>query len=403
MNLPKAAKLIIPVGVFIFFLIVSSFDFAATIAISSYFFLSRVNYLPLFIASPILFIVDLLLDNFDVNIRYISDLTLDAYILFTTGVVLYLKSRNDLIDMFWKFIQFLLIKKTLFPGKNIFKFVLSFIISVLLLPIFGGYIAALSGYALYSYIGRQFDGKIALGFGLIFLIFTAGSLVLEKTLLAEELGNYIFLFLVIGTFQEIINLVRQKKENDKELPERQIEQFNEKNNFSFYSFSFPKINPRIVLAIILLLTFSFLLYFSYPSISKYMFSLEIPKLDFRIPTPTSIPTPTVLPSPTLTLTPTPIQKVSTSAATLKIMVLNGTEVVGLAGSTSAKLKKVGFQNIEIGNAKSSSYKTWEVTLKNHDEDIVEIFKNVLELETLPVKEATVSSKFDIEIIIGESK
>ncbi len=403
MNLPKAAKLIIPVGVFIFSLIVSSFDFAATIAISAYFFLSRVNYLALFIASPILFIVDLFLDNFDVNIRYISDLSLDAYILFTTGVVLYLKSRNDLIDIFWKFIQFLLIKKTLFPGKNIFKFVLSFIISVLLLPIFGGYIAVLSGYALYSYIGRQFDGKIALGFGLIFLIFTAGSLVLEKTLLAEEFGNYIFLFLVIGTFQEIINLVRLKKEDDKKLPEEQIEQLHEKINFSFPRFSFPKINPRIVLVITLLLIFSFLLYFSYPSISKYMFSLTMPKLDFQIPTPTSVSTPTVLPSPTLTLTPTPILKVSTPAAALKIMVLNGTEMVGLAGSTSAKLKKAGFQNIEIGNAKSSSYKTWEVTLKNHDEDILGILKNVLELETLIAKEATVSAKFDIEIIIGESK
>src|SRR3989338_8608492 len=129
-------------------------------------------------------------------------------------------------------IFFLVIKKTLFPGKNIFKFVLSFIISVLLLPIFGGYIAALSGYALYSYIGRQFDGKIALGFGLIFLIFTAGSLVLEQSLLAEELGNYVFLFLVIGTFQEIINLVRLKKEDDKKLPEAQEVQLHERINFS---------------------------------------------------------------------------------------------------------------------------------------------------------------------------
>lgn len=391
MNLLKAAKLIIPVGVFIFLLFVSSFDFAAAIAVSVYFFLSRVNYTPLFIASPILFIVDLLLDNFDINIRYISDLSLDAYILFTTGVVLYLKSRKDLIDNFWKFIQFILIKKTLFSGKNIFKFALSLIISILLLPVFGGYIAVLSGYALYSYIGRQFDGKIALVFGLIFLIFTAGSLVLEKTLLAEELGNYIFLFLVIGTFQEIINLVRQKKENDKELPERQAEQLNE------------KINPRIVLVITLLLIFSFLVYYSFQLISQNKFSFPFPKLDFQIPTPTSAPTPTVLPSPTLTLTPTPILKVSSSAATLKITVLNGTEIVGLAGSTSAKLKKAGFQNIEIGNAKSSSYKNWEVTLKNHDEDIVGILKNVLELDTLTAKEATISAKFDVEIIIGENK
>lgn len=391
MNLLKAAKLIIPVGVFIFLLFVSSFDFAAAIAVSVYFFLSRVNYLPLFIASPVLFIADLLLDNFDINIRYISDLSLDAYILFTTGVVLYLKSRKDLIDDFWKFIQFILIKKTLFSGKNIFKFALSLIISILLLPVFGGYIAVLSGYALYSYIGRQFDGKIALGFGLIFLIFTAGSLVLEKTLLAEELGNYVFLFLVIGTFQEIINLVRQKKENDKELPERQAEQLKE------------KINPRIVLVITLLLIFSFLLYYSFQLISQNKFSFPFPKLDFQIPSPSTTPTPTVLPSPTLTLTPSPLLKVSTSAATLKTTVLNGTEIVGLAGSTSAKLKKAGFRNIEIGNAKSSSYKNWEITLKNHDEDIAGILKNVLELDTLTAKEATISAKFDVEIIIGENK
>ncbi len=403
MNFPKAAKLIVPIGVFIFFLVVSTFDLAVTIAISLYFFLSRINYLALFIASPILFIVNLLLDYFDINVRYVSDLSVDAYILFITGVILYLKSRKDFIALFWKLIQFIHIKKTLLSGKNIFKLVLSLLIAVLLFPVFRGYIAALTGYALYSYIGRQFDGKIAVRFGLIFLIITALSLVLEKSLLAEELGNYVFLFLVMGTFQEIINLLRHKKENDKELPESQTELLSERKNFSFYSFSLPKINPRIVLVIMLLLTFSFLLYFSYPSISKYMFSLEIPKLDFRIPTPTSIPTPTVLPSPSPSIAPTPISKVSTPAATLKILILNGTEIAGLAGSTSAKLKKVGFQNVQIGNAISSDYKSWEATLKNHDDDIIGILKNVLELETLPVKEATVGSKFDIEIIIGESK
>lgn len=404
MNLPKAAKLIIPIGIFIILLIISSFDFAASVAVSIYFFLSRANYLFLLIASPLIFIVYLLLDYLDINIRFISDLSIDAYILFATGVVLYLESRKDFIALFWQFIQFLKTKKTLFSGKKIFKLILSLLVGVLLLPISGGYIAVIAGYFLFSYIDRQFNGKIAAGLGLITLFFTAGAILLQKSALAEELGNYVFLFLAVGTFQEIINLARQKnEEEDKKLPEVQKEKLNEKISSILTKSSLLKINPRILIIIVILLILSFLLYFYYPVISKYKFSLSLPKLDFKRPTPTLIPTPTVLPSPSPSIAPTPISKVSTSAAQLKILVLNGTEITGLAGSTSAKLKKVGFKNIEIGNAKTSDYKIWEASLKKHDEDIGGIIKNVLELETLTVKEATEEAKFDIEIIVGENK
>ncbi len=397
MNLPKAAKLITPIGIFIILLIISSFDFAATVAVSFYFLLSRANYLPLFIVSPTIFIVDLLLDNFDINIRYISDLSIDAYILFATGVILYLRSREDFIALFLQFVRFIKVRKTLFSVKNFSKLILSLLVSILLLPISGGYIAVMAGYFLFSYIDRQFNGKIAAGIGLIFLVFAAGAILLQKSLLAEELGNYVFLFLVIGTIQEIINLARQKKEDEEKLPETQKVKLHERINFSFPGFRFPKINPHIVLAIVILLIFSFLLYSYYPIISKYKFSLPI----LKTPTPTVLPT--VEPSPLPTAIPTPVVKVSTSAATLKILVLNGTQVTGLAASTSAKLKKVGFKNVEIGNAELDNYKNWEVLLKKHEEDIAEILKNVLELKILTVKEASEGTKFDIEIIAGENK
>ncbi len=129
----------------------------------------------------------------------------------------------------------------------------------------------------------------------------------------------------------------------------------------------------------------------------------MPKLDFQIPTPTSVPTPTVLPSPIPTVVPTPIIKVSTSTASLKMLVLNGTEIKGLGATTSAKLKKVGFQNVQVGNANTSDNKIWKASLKKNDEDIASILKSILELETLIVEEATIGAKFDIEITIGESK
>ncbi len=397
MNLLKPTNLIVPLGVFIILLIISPFDFALVVATSTYLFLSQVNYFKLFIISPLLFLAGIFLRNQDINIRFISDLTIDAYILFATGVVMYIKSREDFISLVKKFVQVIHVEKKLFSKKNTIKIVMCFFISVLLSPIFGGYIAALSGYALYSYIDRQFSGRIAVTVGLIFLVLAAGFIVANKPLVTEELENYIFLFLAIGTFQEIINLARQKKENEKELPEVQKESHAYGVNFSLPKLHFLQLNPRIIFVIILVLTLSLLLYYSYPIISKYKFSLPI----LKTPTPTVLPT--VKPSPLPTAIPTPVTKVSTTAATLKILILNGTEITGLAGSTSAKLKKVGFKNVEIGNTDSSSYKNWEATLKKHDEDIEGILKNVLDLKTLTVREATTGAKFDIELIAGEGK
>ena len=181
----------------------------------------------------------------------------------------------------------------------------------------------------------------------------------------------------------------------------------------FSGFSFPRLNTYPVLIITALLTFSLIFYFLFPTISKYRFShltipkinLKIPSINFfkKIPTLTLTPIPTITATPTPTLTPTPISKVSSVSASLKVMVLNGTEITGLAGSTSAKLKKVGFRNIEIGNADIRDYINWKVILKKQDEDMISILKNVLELDTLTAVDATSEAKFDIEIIAGEKK
>lgn len=420
MKLTYPAKIAVVCGVFLLvFIVFSSFDLALSFSISLYLIFFHKKVLSVFMISIILFIADSLYRSSDFHIRFITDLSVDAYILFLSSVVIYFKSRGDIdgyLSKINKSNRKIISKEVLLPVAGTIIFILLF------LPILGGFLSILSGYIIYCFIRKQFSGKIAVVFSISLLILAAFFLLIKKTAISEELGNYTFYFLIIGAIQEVINLIIQKssirktKEDEHQnkylREEFQVKLMQVKNNFSFARHHIPKINPPVVLIIVSLLTFLLLLYFFYPNISKNNFflskskiSFKIPAIDFmkKSPTPTSIPKPVTMPSPSPSITPTPISKVSASVSSLKILVLNGTEITGLAGSTSAKLKKVGFQNIEVGNAKTSDYKTWEATLKKHDEDIAGILNHVLELETLTVKETSSGAKFDIEIIAGEKK
>lgn len=403
MNLSKTAQLLITSSIFLVVLLIfSSVDLAITIALAAYLFFSKVNFFIIFSISLILFFIGIAINYIGIDIRYLSDLTVDAYILFALSVGLYVKSREDslaVMKRFWK-------EGTDRLSQNlILSFAGSVMFSVLIFPIVGIYPASIFGYFLFSFLLKKFNGKIAVVISLFFLFLAAFFLLIKNNVIAETLANYIYLFLIIGTVQEVINLVRQKKTDDTRTPKKLFEQLHEENNFTLPDFRLPKISLPIAAVTISLLIFSLLLYSFYSIVFKYKFSFSLPNLNDikKVATPTLTPTPTILPSPLPSISPTPIIQVSVSLMQLRILVLNGTEITGLASSTSAKLKKVGFQHVTAGDAKASDYKTWEVYLRKHDEDLAGILKNILELETLTVKEETNGAKFDIEIIAGRTK
>lgn len=401
----KTVQYAIICGLFIFVLLLtSSFDLAFTISISSYLLFFQKKYTVLFIISILAFLTDILLRNFDITFRFISDLFLDSYILFLTAILLYLKSRKD----FNKIFEGLKIsEKEIFSKSMLLRLGISLSLTFLLFPIMGGYLAVLSGYIFYSYLTRQFNGKIAIVLALGSLGTTALFLVIKKNAVAEVLANYIYLFIIVGIVQEVINLVRHGESDTGKMLEGTKYEEVRKSSFTFPGIGLPGLNIRFILVVVSLFILSLLTYFLFPELLNFYSSLKKPKVNFKIPSVNLFltPTPPIVASLTFTPSPTPIPilKVSSSSAKLKIFVLNGTEITGLAATTSAKLKKAGFQNIEIGNAQTSDYKNWEASLKKNDEDLAGVLKNVLELETLTVKEATSTAKFDIEIIVGEKK
>ena len=199
----KPAQYAIICGLFIFFLLLtSSLDLALAISISSYLLFFKKNYPILFIVSVLIFLTDIFLQNFDITFLFISDLFLDAYILFLTAILLYFKSRED----YKKIIEGLKIsEKKLISKSMLLRLGISLSLIFLLFPIMGGYLAVLSGYFAYSYLTRQFNGKIAIILALGSLGITALFLVIKKNSLAEALANYIYLFIVLGMAQEVIN------------------------------------------------------------------------------------------------------------------------------------------------------------------------------------------------------
>ena len=112
---------------------------------------------------------------------------------------------------------------------------------------------------------------------------------------------------------------------------------------------------------------------------------------------------TIFPSPTPGLTLAELRdKIASSSFNLKISVLNGTSVKGLAASTSAKLKKAGFNNVTIGNT-PGDYPNWQLKIKEKDNNLIEYLKQILEISQLGIEEATTEAKYDMEIIAGENR
>lgn len=399
MNLSKTAQIALSCGLFLLLVfITSSFDLSAVIGIAFYCLLRKKSFLPLFVAAIILFAVDIILRQLDMSIRFISDLSVDSYILLLTGVWLYLKSRKEFDEMLAK----LLIKeKKLLSKSVILAGVISVIIALLIFPLTGSYIALVFGYFLFSYLVKQFNGKIAIGFALFFLVLSAIFVLVNKNVIAEEFANFAYFFLAVGTLQEVVNLVKQKnyKESKEPVEDQKYKKEDKSDILVIKNVIAMKIRafPKYLLIGAVIIAVSALAYLLYSKSAKPDFSLSLPKISQSASTP--IPTPTIL----VSASPEPEAKFASKAAELKVFIQNGTEITGLAASTAAKLKKAGFKSVKTGDAAKQDYQKWELISKAKDDSLLSLLKNLLELSDLEAKEASVPAGFDVLIITGSQK
>ncbi len=210
MNLSKTAQIAISGTLFILaFFLTSAVDLSIITAIAFYSLLSRKSFLPLLVAAVILFVIDIILRQLDISIRFISDLSLDSYILFLAGVWLYLKSKREFSQMLN---EILAKEKNLFSRSIILSVVISMIVTLLIFPLAGNYFSLVFGYFLFSYLIKQFNGKIAISFALFFLALAAVFILTNMNKTAEDFGNFAYFFLVVGTLQEVVNFIKLKSQ-----------------------------------------------------------------------------------------------------------------------------------------------------------------------------------------------
>lgn len=99
----------------------------------------------------------------------------------------------------------------------------------------------------------------------------------------------------------------------------------------------------------------------------------------------------------VTSSPVPSSPVPSTPVTVTLSVLNGSGVVGAAGTAAEKLKSAGFEVTNIGNADRSNYKRTKITSKNSvDPKILEALGKTAD----KVDFATGSGDM-VEIILGK--
>lgn len=201
MNSTSTARLVFPL-LLLFILLIFSFppDYSFFTALSILFLLFRPKSYKIFILSGLVFGFYFIFQVLQMNILYIYDLSVDAYILFVTGVISYLSQRDD--------VQSYLSRVRVENSKKLDKDILvaaglSILISLLIYPLIGSF-GIVTAYFIFIYFTKKFNGKIALSIALIFLILIMISMLLKINALADELGNYTYFFLIIGTIQELI-------------------------------------------------------------------------------------------------------------------------------------------------------------------------------------------------------
>lgn len=384
------------------FILSSSFDLSLCFSVGVFLIQKKSGYIPVFIFSLLLFALGYIFDYYDFSFRYISDLTLDGYIFFLSGIIIYFRSRKETIPYLDSLFH---TKYKFFSTEVLIKIGGTLVLSLLLFPLFGGYIAGIVSYIFFSYLQRSSDGRISFLISLIFLLVTAILYAVHQTEFSNETVNYTYLFLIMGLVQEAINSLGLSKVFSKML---RIEKIKDENigDMLLHSEKVANLGHRrlisqpfviVPFALIIILFAAYLIYSK--TAGNKLFSPSV-KLGINV-TPTLEITPTLFATPTVEMMDE--AKMASLAASLKVSVQNGTTITGMAASTAAMLKTGGFGEVEISNAQKKDYKNWEIYLKNENNQVVDYIKKLLNLEILKINQPTPGAKYDILIIAGEEK
>lgn len=106
-------------------------------------------------------------------------------------------------------------------------------------------------------------------------------------------------------------------------------------------------------------------------------------------------------------TPTPTSAQEVNLAEYNIQVLNGSGIAGEAGRAKALLAKAGFEDFEVGNAKTYDYTDTEIrTMSDTPNKVYDAAEDALTDGGYSVKRGTtlsVDSDFDIVITVGSKR
>lgn len=106
-------------------------------------------------------------------------------------------------------------------------------------------------------------------------------------------------------------------------------------------------------------------------------------------------------------TPTPTSAQEVNLAEYNIQVLNGSGIAGEAGKVKALLEKAGFEDFEVGNAKTYDYTDTEIRIMSDTPDkVYDAVEDALTDGGYSVKKGTtlsVDSDFDIVITVGSKR
>jgi len=417
--------------------------------------------------SPVLFLSSFLYFAIYLTFKFInlrdltnlSDFSVPAYLLFVGGLVLYFlegqKSR-------WKLK--LLVKSWDITALDLAKIGGILLFMFMAMPSMDSYLTLVAGYVAFMILFKKFDGRYAVSIALYFLILCPFLLIAKKDKSAEVSAIFTYYFLVIGVFQEIVQYFMLSPEEKAEMEEEFDLPDPEEKEKPSRSFSglvallkfFPKPSTtetifglgssdierrtdsymvqrsNILFPLIFgLVSFSvsgvlFFLIFtgvgskrlSLPSVKiilpRVSWGVSLPKISFPkiglskinlFTTKSTVrkyvvtPTTTVTPSPTII----PVEDIASRAASLSVMVLNGTNTAGEAGKAAVKLKAGGFKDVKTGNADRTDYEYTQIILREENERLIEYVHEKLGLENLEVKDASPEAKTDVTVIIGKDK
>lgn len=103
-------------------------------------------------------------------------------------------------------------------------------------------------------------------------------------------------------------------------------------------------------------------------------------------------------------TATPVPQVTTKREDLKVQVLNGSGVSGLASKAKTLLEGLGYKDVAVGNADKSDYEETQIQIKDSVKDFVNVLTSDLSKSYTVSKESKTlssTSKFDIIITLGK--